>query len=229
MTAWCSPSLQLSRVALMFLTVGNIYHETLWTEWLEEANNVLPVRFLNNATGTSSLLSTLTKECGDKQWQALFSVYTHPKPEFAGFDSNSSMFAGTEVTGCIQVCCLCVTTSLYLLPYGPSPPRKTNWGGFSLIEALRIMLRQALQDARNVRFVLLSDSSIPLYPATFTWLQLVTERKSRVDACNLPVGDEAGVCVGIWSISPLCTSPLYAHIHTVYIPAWFCRHWLAAT
>ena len=46
------------------------------------------------------------------------------------------------------------------------------------------MLRQALREPRNQRFMLLSDSGVPLYPPTTFWLQLTSESKSRIDACH---------------------------------------------
>lgn len=49
--------------------------------------------------------------------------------------------------------------------------------------AARGLLRHALRDPWNRNFVLLSDSDVPLYPATLVYQQLVHEEKSRVSAC----------------------------------------------
>ena len=46
------------------------------------------------------------------------------------------------------------------------------------------MLREALKEPRNQRFLMLSDSGVPLYPPTVVWQQLMSESKSRIDACN---------------------------------------------
>jgi len=40
-------------------------------------------------------------------------------------------------------------------------------------------MRTALRDPANVKFVLLSETSIPLYPPATIYLQLMAEDKSR--------------------------------------------------
>ncbi len=62
---------------------------------------------------------------------------------------------------------------------------QTEWGRWSLVEASRLLLRSALTDPLNQRFVLVSESCIPLYPPTTIWQQLLSEDKSRLDACKL--------------------------------------------
>ena len=57
----------------------------------------------------------------------------------------------------------------------------------------------ALQDPLNQRFVLLSESDAPLYPAPMTWLQLVTEMQSRVRVCADQRRRPHEVCVGLHS------------------------------
>ena len=44
-------------------------------------------------------------------------------------------------------------------------------------------MRQALADPLNQRFVLLSETCVPLYPAPLVWAQLQGETRSRVNAC----------------------------------------------
>lgn len=188
----------------MFLTVGTVHQDQLWREWLDDAANVLPARAVATDTNkTIALLHTLTEDCGNDRWQALYSLYTHPKPSFNGFDDDS-IFAGSAVEGRVEVR---RRQSLLTTLQTISTYFQTNWGTFSLVDAFRVLLRSALQDSANSRFVLLSDSSIPLYPATLTWLQLTTERKSRADACTIPEDKE--VCtllhaVGLSSISIAC-------------------------
>lgn len=60
---------------------------------------------------------------------------------------------------------------------------KATWGGFDLIDATKELLRAALADGRNKKLMLLSESCIPLYPPTLTYQQLMSEPKSRVNAC----------------------------------------------
>ena len=45
-------------------------------------------------------------------------------------------------------------------------------------------MEMALEEPLNQRFVLLSESDIPLYPPAVVWLQFMSERKSRIHACN---------------------------------------------
>lgn len=54
------------------------------------------------------------------------------------------------------------------------------------VQAEVLLLKAALDDPANARFVLLSETCIPLYPATVVWAQLLGERKSRVNACRHP-------------------------------------------
>ena len=44
----------------------------------------------------------------------------------------------------------------------------------------------ALEDPLNERFVLLSESCIPIFPATVVWGELLSEGKSRINACANP-------------------------------------------
>lgn len=51
------------------------------------------------------------------------------------------------------------------------------------MEAERRLLAAALRNPLNQRFVLLSESCIPLYPPGLVWLQLLAEERSRINAC----------------------------------------------
>ena len=61
---------------------------------------------------------------------------------------------------------------------------QTQWGTHSLTKAILLLLETALEEPLNQRFVLLSESDIPLYPPAVVWLQLTTEQKSRIHACS---------------------------------------------
>ena len=61
--------------------------------------------------------------------------------------------------------------------------RQAGWGTTNLTVALQHMLRVALLEPRNQRFVLLSESGVPLYPPAVVWQSLMGEPRSRVDAC----------------------------------------------
>lgn len=55
-------------------------------------------------------------------------------------------------------------------------------------EAERRLLAAALADPRNQRFVLLSETCAPLYPPHVLHSQLLSEARSRVNACAPPEG-----------------------------------------
>ena len=46
------------------------------------------------------------------------------------------------------------------------------------------MINKALQEPRNKRLILLSESEIPLYPPQAVHHQLLSETKSRIDSCG---------------------------------------------
>ena len=64
-----------------------------------------------------------------------------------------------------------------------------------MISATRLLLTAALVEPFNQRFVLLGDTAIPLYSPLMTYHQLISEEKSRIDAC----GPEGGFHVSISS------------------------------
>lgn len=65
---------------------------------------------------------------------------------------------------------------------------KVTWGAHELIVAARNLLGAALKDVLNRKFILLSESGLPLYPPHTTYLQLMHEDKSRLDSCGMGVG-----------------------------------------
>lgn len=64
---------------------------------------------------------------------------------------------------------------------------QARWGSFNLVEASRTLLAAALKDPLNQRFVLLSESCVPLYSPQVVYMQLLSEAGSRVDACGRTV------------------------------------------
>ena len=74
-------------------------------------------------------------------WEDFFSIYIHPAPGFSY--PSSSLFSGHVVPNPVQA----------------------HWGNHSIVEAERLLLRTALKDSRNTHFVLLSEATIPIYPA----------------------------------------------------------------
>ena len=146
--------------------------------------------------------------------QALFSVYVHTAPGFSY--APGSVFAGYE-TGqrlpvswgqhsivshacCVHMCKCCKT------PYRPLCCVQ--------VQAERLLLREALAEPLNERFVLLSESCLPLYPpgksqalscnsnarprltrscpAGMMYAQLLLQPLSCIHACAAPTkADEA--------------------------------------
>ncbi|KNA19918.1 hypothetical protein SOVF_056960 [Spinacia oleracea] len=93
---------------------------------------------------------------------ASYSIYIHSEPGFVFDESNtrSPMFFGRQLSNSIQVA----------------------WGESSMIEAERLMLDAALEDPANQRFVLLSDSCVPLYNFSYIYSYVMQSPKSFVDS-----------------------------------------------
>jgi len=110
----------------------------------------------------------------------LFSVYIHPTIGFT-FPENHT-FHGTEIDNRVDL--------------------NQAWGTFRLLEAELRLIEAALKDKRNKqasficvcvkfyslfvfrKFVLLSETCVPLYPPEVIYSQLLSEKKSRVQACD---------------------------------------------
>ncbi|KAK9835257.1 hypothetical protein WJX84_005095, partial [Apatococcus fuscideae] len=69
--------------------------------------------------------------------------------------------------------------------YGREIPNRVEagWGSHGLVDATKQLLQAALQSTLNQKFVLLSESGIPLYPPTVIYQQLISEGRSRINAC----------------------------------------------
>ncbi|KAL6777609.1 hypothetical protein ACKKBG_A14935 [Auxenochlorella protothecoides x Auxenochlorella symbiontica] len=111
--------------------------------------------FLRPATVTSSPAAVT-----DLPWRHFFSLYTHPSPNWTY--PATSLFAGTEVPGREQVA----------------------WGQHSLIVAERRLLAAALGDPRNARFLLASESCVPLWPRESLYLAAMGHERSFINACR---------------------------------------------
>lgn len=64
--------------------------------------------------------------------------------------------------------------------------QEVQWGKFSMIEAERRLLANALLDFSNQRFVLLSESCIPLFNFSTVYKYLMGSTKSFVEIYDLP-------------------------------------------
>ncbi|XAR53806.1 hypothetical protein NMG60_11022491 [Bertholletia excelsa] len=93
---------------------------------------------------------------------ANFSIYVHSEPGFVFDESTtrSAFFYNRQITNGIKV----------------------EWGEASMIQAERLLLGAALEDPANQRFVLLSDSCVPLYSFSFIYKYLMDSPRSFVDS-----------------------------------------------
>ncbi|OEL21051.1 hypothetical protein BAE44_0017930 [Dichanthelium oligosanthes] len=73
----------------------------------------------------------------------LYSIYVHTDPSYTGSPPKDSVFYGRTI-----------------------PSQRTFWGDVTLVAAARRLVANALLDIGNERFVLLSESCIPLYNLT---------------------------------------------------------------
>ena len=61
---------------------------------------------------------------------------------------------------------------------------QARWATPDLVIAQRRLLKVALQEPRNARFLMASDSCVPLYPPAAVHAALLGEPRSRVAACR---------------------------------------------
>ncbi|GAB2240046.1 hypothetical protein Droror1_Dr00020564 [Drosera rotundifolia] len=93
---------------------------------------------------------------------ANYSIYIHSQPGFVFGQSTTKLpvFYGRHLSNSIQV----------------------GWGESSMIEAERLLLDAALEDPANQRFVLLSDSCVPLYNFSYIYKYIMASQRSFVDS-----------------------------------------------
>ncbi|KAJ3694287.1 hypothetical protein LUZ60_009767 [Juncus effusus] len=91
-----------------------------------------------------------------------FSILVHSRPGFVlnKITTRSPFFLNRQVNNSIQV----------------------DWGEASMLEAERILLKNALLDPFNDRFVFLSDSCVPLYNFNYTYEYIMSTTHSFVDS-----------------------------------------------
>ncbi|GAB4818184.1 hypothetical protein N2152v2_005230 [Parachlorella kessleri] len=186
-TLLCEANIKLKKVALMFLTTGPLPHAQLWEEWLGQVAGSLPASAL--ATPGALCLKRCrsgrcTRDCGPAaacsplcraqlasqfavppnatalQRQHLFSIYVHAPPSWKRYPAGS-LFDGTLLRRRVF----------------------TAWGSHTLMMAERRLLAAAVMDPANAWFVLLSETTLPLYPPQVLWQQLQHETRSRISAC----------------------------------------------
>ncbi|KAI3430985.1 hypothetical protein D9Q98_009388 [Chlorella vulgaris] len=115
-----------------------------------------------SSKSTSSSKSSKSRSSTLYQRQRLFTIYVHSPPNYTVPFDEDSIFHGREAKNRVP----------------------TEWGTHSLVRAVRLMVAEALQDPTNQRFMLMSESDIPLWPPGLTYLQLMVEPASRVRGCS---------------------------------------------
>lgn len=98
-----------------------------------------------------------------KGHDGLFSIYIHTVPNYYGNFSRKSIFYKRQI-----------------------PSQMTEWGRMSLCDAERRLLANALLDMNNERFVLVSESCIPLYNFSIVYHYLMKSVHSFIGAFDDP-------------------------------------------
>ncbi|KAG9160039.1 hypothetical protein Leryth_005769 [Lithospermum erythrorhizon] len=95
--------------------------------------------------------------------EGLYSIYVHTQPFYNGNAPPNSVFHNRRI-----------------------PSKAVEWGKFSMIEAERRLLANALLDISNTRFVLLSEACIPLYNFTTIYKYLMESNTTFVESYDDP-------------------------------------------
>ncbi|CAK9874004.1 unnamed protein product [Sphagnum jensenii] len=100
-----------------------------------------------------------------KGHEGMYSIYVHAHPNYSFPNvSSSSVFFGRNI-----------------------PSKEVEWGGLSMLDAERQLLANALLDPNNERFVLLSESCIPI--SNFSWAyEYITKSQHSFVDCYDDVG-----------------------------------------
>ncbi|XP_059659174.1 glycosyltransferase BC10-like [Cornus florida] len=98
-----------------------------------------------------------------KGHEGLYSIYVHSDPSFNESEPQNSVFHGRRI-----------------------PSKGVKWGKMNMIEAERRLLANALLDIPNQRFILLSETCIPLFNFTTIYSYLINSTKNFVEAKVLP-------------------------------------------
>ncbi|KAJ9564368.1 hypothetical protein OSB04_000334 [Centaurea solstitialis] len=144
-----------------------------------------------------------------KGHKGLFSIYIHPHPDYNDTVPQDSVFYDTRIRSQlpnvtsgwvllpIRVGSLNTTNPeesvvVFLLvadepdallrPLAYPQRKPVYWGDISMVDAERRLLANALLDPLNQRFVLLSDSCIPLFNFTTTYNYLVNSKQSYISS-----------------------------------------------
>ncbi|ESQ28430.1 hypothetical protein EUTSA_v10018660mg [Eutrema salsugineum] len=97
--------------------------------------------------------------------EGLFTIYVHTNPFYNESVPQGSVFHGRRI-----------------------PSKRVNWGNANMVDAERRLLANALLDINNERFLLLSESCIPLFNFTTLYSDLINSTQTHVESYDLPIG-----------------------------------------
>lgn len=101
---------------------------------------------------------------------------------------------------------------------------QASWGGFELVDIAKELFRAALVDPANKKMVLLSESCLPLYPATVPYAQLIAEPKSRINACPDQVSN-VSTCLAAGACACGCIDTGAHYLKgSLLLASMYCRH-----
>uniref|UniRef100_A0A6M2EFP5 Glycosyl transferase, family 14 n=1 Tax=Populus davidiana TaxID=266767 RepID=A0A6M2EFP5_9ROSI len=92
-----------------------------------------------------------------------FSIYVHTPEDYELNVSTDSPFHGRKI-----------------------PSKDVEWGSISMVDAEKRLLANALLDFSNERFVLLSESCIPIYKFSIVYKYLIRSKQSFVESYDAP-------------------------------------------
>lgn len=98
-----------------------------------------------------------------KGHEGLYSIYVHSNPSYNESVPEGPLFQGRRI-----------------------PSKEVGWGKVNMIEAERRLLANALLDVSNQRFVLLSESCIPLFNFSTVYSYLINSTQNYVMAFDEP-------------------------------------------
>ncbi|PQQ01178.1 uncharacterized protein Pyn_18679 [Prunus yedoensis var. nudiflora] len=98
-----------------------------------------------------------------KGHEGLYTIYVHPHPSYVDSWPQNSVFYGRRV-----------------------PSKEVEWGKPTMIDSERRLLASALLDFSNERFVLLSESCIPLFNFTTIYSYLMNSSESNIGSNDDP-------------------------------------------
>lgn len=204
----CADALGIPKIALMFLTTRNLFHENMWRLWFQSVEGLIPSQVSDSFTCQEGLedmkLDDKIDACTNKNAGLHLDLKTEkiPNLDFRNEDIVSrKMLQKSKVDGSTENKMENAIDSQHLYSvYVHAPPDfdgysndslwagriiqkrvETSWGSHTLVEATRNLLWEAYKDPLNTHFVLLSESDIPLYDPLTMWQQLQTEKTSRYE------------------------------------------------